>query len=389
MTTSSKKICIATSTRADWGLLSPIAKALRAEGAQVQILATNMHLMPRYGLTVSEIIADGFEPAARVEMDYDDDSPASRAHAMAQCLDGTASALSALQPDLIVILGDRYEMLAVASAAAVMRVPIVHIAGGEISEGAIDDSLRHAITKLSALHLTAAEPYRRRVIQMGENPDRVLNTGAIGVWKIANTPRLSGAEMRRRLSFDFEPGQFLLVTYHPVTTETVSPALRTRELLQALDMHPDMKVLITYPNNDAGSEAIIEEITAYAAAQPERVKLVQSLGSDGYLAMASMAAAVVGNSSSGIVEVPSLGVCTVDVGARQRGRLAGPSVIHCGDMAQDISNAIAVAISPAMRDMAAKKENPYFKPDTLQLITGAILDADPAELAHKTFYDHA
>lgn len=388
MPSALKKICIATSTRADWGLLSPLAKALRDSGeTHVQILATNMHLLPEYGMTVSEIIADGFEPDARVEMHYADGSAASRAKAMAECLSGTADALARLTPDLLVVLGDRFEMLAVASAAAVMRVPIVHIAGGEISEGAIDDSIRHAITKLSSLHLAATEPYRRRIIAVGELPERVVNTGAVGVWNIIHAPRLSRDELCSRLGFEFEPGKMLLVTYHSVTTEASLSGARTDALLEALDRFPDYKVIITYPNNDTGSEDIVSRIRRYAAINPGRVLLVKSLGREGYHSAVALSAAVVGNSSSGIVEVPSFGVCTVDTGIRQKGRLAGKSVIHCGESASDIARAIAFAVSPEGRALAAEKDNPYYKPDTLAIMVRAILDADPAALAVKKFYD--
>lgn len=382
------KICFATGTRADWGLLSPLAKALRREpGVVVQILVTNMHLLPEYGMTVSEIVADGFSPDAQVEMHYHDDSPAARARAMAQCMAGTTDALTTLAPDLIVILGDRFEMLAIASAAAVMRVPVVHIAGGEISQGAIDDNIRHAITKLSALHLTATEPYRRRIIRMGEHPDRVVNTGSIGVWNIMNAPRLSHEQLTRRLNFDFEPGKMILVTYHSVTTQPERSAERIRALLTALDRFPDYKVIITYPNNDAGSEEIVSHIRSYAEAQPQRVLLVKSLGREGYHSAVALAAAVVGNSSSGIVEVPSFGICTVDTGIRQKGRLAGEAVIHCSESADDITGAIAFALSPEGKALAQKSQNPYYKEDTLRLMVRTILNADPEALAEKTFYD--
>lgn len=386
--TAVKKICIATGTRADWGLLSPLAKALKARPEiEVQILATNMHLLPRYGMTVEEILADGFMPDARVEMHYHDDSSAARARAMSQCVAGTTDVLSTLNPDALIILGDRFEMLAIASAAAIMRIPIIHIAGGEISEGAIDDNIRHAITKLSALHFAATEPYRRRIIRMGEQPDRVINTGAIGVWNIMNAPLLSAEELFAKYNFKFEPGKMLLVTYHSVTTESDRSGERITALLEALDDFPDYKVIITYPNNDAGSEPIIEKIQAYAEVHPERVLLVKSLGREGYHSAVALSAAVIGNSSSGVVEVPSFGVCTVDTGVRQKGRLAAESVLRCGESAEEISQAIAYALSEEGRALAARKDNPYYKPDTLDIMVRAIVNADLQELGVKKFYD--
>ncbi len=311
------KICIATSTRADWGLLSPLAAELRRRpGVELQILATNMHLMPEYGMTVDEIERQGFVVSARVPMPLEGQGEAARVRAMAECMDGTAQALRRLAPDMLVILGDRYEMLAIASAATVMTIPIAHIAGGEVSEGAIDDNIRHAITKLSALHFTATEPYRRRVIQMGEDPARVVNAGALGVWNILNQPLMTLPELEANLGFKFAPGRTVVATFHPVTraNESIGP------MLDALDAIPGLRAIITYPNNDAGSEPIIERIRAFAAERPDSILVVKSLGMIRYLSAVRYAAAVVGNSSSGIVEVPSLGVPTVDIGTRQIGR---------------------------------------------------------------------
>jgi UDP-N-acetylglucosamine 2-epimerase (non-hydrolysing) len=308
---------------------------------------------------------------------------------MALCLEGLAPALAEIKPDMALILGDRYEMLAVAAACAVMTIPIVHIAGGEVSEGAVDDSIRHAITKLSALHLTATEPYRQRVIQMGEHPQRVINTGAIGVWNILNTPLMSADELAESLDgFYFDRSRTLLVTYHPATLDdNADPLDRFNQLLEALDRFPDSNVLITYPNNDARGNQIIERIEQYAAADPQRVKAVKSLGMRRYLSAVKLSAAVVGNSSSGIVEVPSLHRPTVDIGIRQRGRLAADSVIHCDDNADAIADAIAFAISPQGQQLAATAQNPYYKPDTLDIMVNAIVNADPLALRHKTFYD--
>lgn len=381
------KLCFATSTRADWGLLSPVARAMSAEpDVQVQILATNMHLMAEYGHSADEITADGFAIDAAVPMELKGEGEAARVRAMAQCMAGTADALERLRPDALVVLGDRYEMLAVASAAAVMRVPVIHIAGGEVSQGAVDDDIRHAITKLSALHLTATEPYRRRVVQMGEEPGRVVNTGAIGVWNIMNRPLMSRAELEASLGFGLD-GPLAVVTYHPATLGDADPAACFAELLAALDEHPELRCIITYPNNDAGADGLIPLIRAYAEARPGRVLAVPSLGARRYLSVLQYAAVVVGNSSSGIVEVPSTGTVTVDVGIRQQGRLCGPSVLHCGEGRAAISEAIGRALSPEMQAVAARRDNPYARPDTLRVMTDAIgaflRDMPP----HKHFYD--
>lgn len=370
-----KKVCVVTTTRADWGLLMPLARALQTDDdIQLSIVASNMHLLPEFGMTVDEITSAGFCVDERVDMHVEGSSEHSRAKAMARCLDGFADAFSRLDPDAVVLLGDRYEMLAVASAAAVMHIPIVHIAGGEISEGAVDDSIRHAITKLATFHLTATEPYRRRVIQMGEEPDRVVNTGAIGVWNAMNVECIPMAELESDLGFDLSSGPVAVVTYHPATNDGVSPSVRVKALLDAMDSFPNLRYVITYPNNDAHSEEIIECLREYAGTHADRVLLIRSLGMRRYLSMLALARLVIGNSSSGIVEVPSAGIPTVDIGMRQRGRIAAESVIHCGDSALEIRSAIEEALSPQTQILASRRENPYFRPDTLQLMHRAVRD---------------
>ncbi len=382
-----KKLCMVTSTRADWGLLTPLAKALAARpDVQLRIVATNMHLIERYGMTVNEIEAAGFDDVVRVDMTVDGDDELSRAHSMARCLDGMSDAFAAINPDMVILLGDRYEMLAVASAAMVMRLPIVHIAGGAISEGAVDDAVRHALTKLASLHLVETEQNRRRVIQMGEQPDRVINTGAVGVWNIMHQPLLGKEELEATLDgFALDPTSTLLVTYHPATLDAEDPLTRFDELLAALSTHPG-NVLITYPNNDAGGDRIAARIEEYARANAGRVKAVKSLGMLRYLSALRCVAAVVGNSSSGIVEVPSMHIPTVNIGMRQNGRLRSDSVIQCGDTAAEIAAAIKYALSPEGRDRARRAENPYYQPDTVSIMVNAIMNFDVAN-PQKKFYD--
>jgi UDP-N-acetylglucosamine 2-epimerase (non-hydrolysing)/GDP/UDP-N,N'-diacetylbacillosamine 2-epimerase (hydrolysing) len=384
-----KKICMVTSTRADWGLLTPLAAALRdRDDVELRIVATNMHLIERYGMTVNEIVSAGFDVAARVDMQVDGDDEASRAHSMARCLDGMADVFKRYAPDMLILLGDRYEMLAVAGAALVMRIPIVHIAGGAISEGAVDDAVRHALTKMSSLHLVETEENRHRVIQMGEQPERVINTGAVGVWNIMHQPLLSQEQLEQSLDgFHLDANSSLLVTYHPATLDNEDPAVRFDQLLQALDKFPHSQVLITFPNNDAGGDKIVERILAYASANPERVKAVKSLGMLRYLSALRCVAAVVGNSSSGIVEVPSMHIPTVNIGIRQNGRLCSDSVIHCGDSADDIARAISYALSDEGEQRARAAENPYYRDDTVRLMVDAIMNFDTHNGAQKKFYD--
>ena len=382
-----RRIAIVTSTRADWGLLKDIASGLKeCETVEVSIIATNMHLNPNYGMTINEIIEDGFKVDAKVDMTPKSDSVVDTARATARCMDGMAKAFGKLRPDMLVLLGDRYEMLAVASAATIMRVPIVHIAGGEISEGAFDDSIRHAITKLSSLHLTATEAYRNRVIAMGENPRNVINTGAIGVYNLGHEPVIPKHQLESSIGLEITPGT-LLVTLHPATMDTVPVEERCQAMLDALDSFVSSHIIFTYPNNDPKGHVIIKMIEDYAAANKGRAVVVPSLGRKRYLSALHFVSAVVGNSSSGIVEVPSMHIPTVDIGIRQQGRIAAPSVIRCeADMAS-IENAIALALSPAGKRLALESSNPYYKPDTLRLIVDAIINTPLRELENKRFID--
>ncbi|MDE7427272.1 MAG: UDP-N-acetylglucosamine 2-epimerase (hydrolyzing) [Muribaculaceae bacterium] len=382
-----RNICIITGTRADWGLLRPLARELAGrENVTVQIVATNMHLMRKYGMTVNEIAAHGFEVNARVPLPEAADTPAGRALVMAECARGVTEALEKLLPDTVVILGDRFEMLGAAAAVAIMQIPLVHIAGGEITEGAVDDSIRHAITKLASLHFTETEEYRRRVISMGENPERVVNTGSPGVWNLHNVKLLTRDELERFLNLSLDRPT-MLVTFHPVTRGAVSSAQECGNMLEAMDRFPEMQYVITFPNNDAGSSEIIELIKTYAQENEDRVRLIPSLGMQRYLSLLPHVRAVVGNSSSGLIEVPSAGVPTVNIGVRQKGRVAGPSVITCAETADNIAQAMRTAVSDEFSALAARKINPYFQPDTPAVMADNILKFTPAELADKKFYE--
>lgn len=390
-TSSQRRIAVVTSCRADWGLLHGVVRELqRLSGAEPLIVATNMHLNPAFGHTVDEIEADGFPVAARVEMNTPggDTSPLATASAAARCLDGMARAFADLRPDIVLILGDRYEMLPVATAATILRIPLAHIAGGEISEGAFDDNIRHALTKLSSLHFTATDDYRRRVIQMGEHPSRVFYCGALGVQNLMDLPdEASVAELEQFTGVKIDRDT-LLVTFHPATLDTeATPADRCRALLDAIDRFPSSTVVFTYPNNDPGGEDIISLITAYANARPGRCAVIPSLGRRRYLSMLRHIGAVAGNSSSGIVEVPSAGIPTVDIGIRQKGRTASRSVIHCGDSADEIAEAIARALSPEGRVVAASAPNPYSLPGTAARIAQVLSEVPLDSLSPKRFFD--
>lgn len=383
----SRKVCIVTGTRAEWGLLSGIARQLNmCSDIDLQIIATNMHLSDRHGHTIDEIIQEGFKVSAQVPMLDDANSDCDTVRSMAKCMHGMAEAFDNLRPHIVVLLGDRFEMLAVATAATIMRIPIVHLHGGEISEGAIDDSMRHAITKLSALHLTSTEEYRQRVIQMGESPERVINTGAIGVYNVMNVATMTLEQLRESLDFEIDHNT-LLVTLHPATLDTTPIRTRCQALLNALDCFPNNKLLITYPNNDPDGMIIIEMIEQYARLHPTRVKLIPSLGLTRYMSALKYVAAVVGNSSSGIIEVPSMGIPTVNIGCRQKGRIAATSVIDCEPDTDSIVQAITKALSNDFKEQAQKTVNPYYRPDTLQLIVKAIATTPIETLHTKHFHD--
>lgn len=383
-------IAVITGTRADWGLLSPAARLLRdTPGVRLSVVATNMHLSQRHGHTVDGIIAEGFDVTHRVAVpEGADDSGAGRAHAAAVCLAGVADALAELLPDTAVILGDRFEALASAQAAVLTAVPVTHLHGGETSRGAVDDSMRHAITKLASLHLCATDDARQRIIQMGEQPDSVITVGAPGVYNALKMPKMPLDELRRSLGgFDIDPERTLLVTYHPETNDrAASPAQRFETLLQALDRFDGCNIILTGTNNDAGANGIRSLAAEYAAANPERVLAVESLGARRYLSAMARCAAVVGNSSSGIIEAPSMRVPTVDIGGRQAGRQCADSVIHCAAGANDIAEAIAEALTPEARMRAATVANPYYRPETPHAIVDAIFSHLPLSVA-KTFYD--
>ena len=375
------KIAIATGTRADWGLLSPLAKELsKYNNTEISVLATNMHYLPEYGYTWKEIIADGLEISANIP------TSGSPSEITAQTIIGFNNVFKSNKFDCCIILGDRFEMLGVATAAILNKIPIVHIAGGEISEGAFDDSMRHAITKLSTLHLTETEEYRQRVIQMGEEPNRVINTGAIGVHNAINVEIMPLNELEQSINFTFSD-KCLLVTLHPATLERLSPAEQMQNLLTALDSIPEYKILFTLPNNDEDSAPMIDLINRYRDYNPQRVCVVPSLGRIRYLSALRYVTAVVGNSSSGLIEVPSAGIPTLNIGIRQQGRTAGKSVIHCGTSIEDIIVGLKNVTSEDTRNMARMAPNPYAQPDTLNQMCDAILSFPFEKYQYKRFHN--
>jgi UDP-N-acetylglucosamine 2-epimerase (non-hydrolysing)/GDP/UDP-N,N'-diacetylbacillosamine 2-epimerase (hydrolysing) len=382
-----RKICVVTGTRAEYGIMSSLMRRLSDDPrVQLQIIATNMHLSPEFGMTVREIEADGFTVDRKVEMLLSSDSAAGTVKSMGVELIGLADAYEQLQPDLLVILGDRYEMLAAASAATIFGIPVAHLYGGEITEGAYDDSIRHAITKLSYLHFTSTEEYRQNVIQMGEAPERVMWVGALGADNISRDQTMTLSELEQ--SLDFELGDdFLLVTFHPVTKEPGSAERQSQALLQALSTVVDRhRVLITLPNSDTDGRVIARQIREWVAQNADRAIAVTSLGRRRYYAALQHCAAVVGNSSSGLCEAPSFGKPTLNIGNRQKGRTRGNTVTDCAATLADIEAGLQRVLSAEVRnDARLHGVNPYAKADTLPAIAEALISTPLAEHAAKAF----
>lgn len=380
-----RKIALFTGTRAEYGLLYWLMKDLQANDQfELQVIVSGMHLSPEFGETWREIEQDGFHIDAKVEMLLSSNTPVGVVKSMGIGTLGFADALDKLQPDMVVVLGDRFEALAFVQAALIMQIPIAHLHGGEITEGAYDDAIRHAISKMANLHFVAAESYRRRVIQMGESPDRVFNVGAIGLDHLRRSPKMSLAELAESLDFPLRL-PYLLVTYHPVTAEEENPEQSFMALLGALDAFPEHQIILTYPNADNGGRAIIPLLEAYAQRHPERVLAIPSLGFRRYLSAVSMASAVVGNSSSGIIEVPAFGVPTVNIGVRQRGRLAAGSVLHCEPDAEAIERVLRLALSEEFSDSSKSTVNPYGQGNAAEAIVSVLENFDGT--FNKTFYD--
>ena len=353
------KVAVFTGTRAEYGLLYWLLKDIQDDPELVlQLLVSGMHLSPEFGETYQQIEQDGFFIDEKIEILLSSNSAVGAAKSMGLGVLGFADALNRLKPDVLVILGDRFEALAAAQTAMILRVPILHLHGGEITEGAYDDAIRHAISKFSYLHGTSTEEFRQRVIQLGEQPERVKNVGAIGLDHIKRAEFMDVAEIAGSLDFPLNQPYFL-VTYHPVTLGEEKPEQSFNALLDALDEFKDHQVIITYPNADDGGRRIIPLLEQYAKLNPNRVCAIPSLGQKRYLSTVKNAAVVIGNSSSGIIEVPSFNVPTVNIGVRQQGRLAAKSVLNCDANKLSIMASIKSAINREYTSPNEHIENPY------------------------------
>lgn len=383
-----KKIAILTATRAEYGLLAPVIKKLDMEPEiDVRVVVTGMHLCGEFGMTVNEIRQDGVHIDREIDIRIDSDTPAGISKTMSRALAGFADYFAENKPDALMVLGDRYETLAVCIAAMNERIPIIHLHGGEATLGAVDEAIRNAITKMSYLHFTATEEYRKRVIRMGEAPDRVFMSGAVGVENALGVERMSKGELEQSLGCELGDS-FAVLTFHPVTLENNTAQNQIDELIKAMEKYPDITFLCTKANADVDGK-IINESLRQCADTHRNVLLYDSLGVRRYLSALSYAEFVIGNSSSGIIEVPSFGIPTINIGDRQKGRIQAESVINCEPLFEDIADAIEKARSLQFRNHIRNISNPYGDgkaSDVIADVTKDFLLNDKFE-TQKKFYD--
>lgn len=381
-----RKVCVVTGTRAEYGLLRWVIENIAAnETLSLQLVATGMHLSPEFGLTYREIEKDGFRLDDKVEMLVSADTPSGIAKSMGLGMIGFGDCLARLRPDLLLVLGDRFEIFSAAAAAMVARVPIAHLHGGEATEGLIDEAIRHSITKMSHLHFVATDEYRRRVIQLGEQPERVFTVGGLGIDNIRRLKLLDRPALEASLGFALKP-RTLLITFHPVTLENTTSGAQMAELLAALDGCKDTTLLFTLPNADTDSRVLIDMIEKYAAAR-EDAHAVTSLGQLRYLSCLRFVDGVVGNSSSGLTEAPSFRIGTVNIGDRQHGRMKAASVIDCAPDRGAISAALARLQDPDFRNSLASVRNPYGEGGASERVVAEIAKADLRGILKKRFHD--
>jgi UDP-N-acetylglucosamine 2-epimerase (non-hydrolysing) len=380
-----RTITAVTGARSDYGILRPILSRIAADAnLRLELMVTGMHLSPAYGLSVRQIEEDGYPIRDRIDSLLSADTPQAVAQSMGLTVLGFSQAFARSTPELLLLLGDRTETLAAAVAALPFRIPIVHVHGGEVTEGAIDDAARHCVTKLAHVHCVSTADFARRVIQLGEPPSRVHVTGAPGLDAILETPLFSTEEFRERfgISLDSPP---LVVTFHPVTQEFQETDSQITRLLEALAQF-DLPIVFTYPNSDTSGQVIIKRIDEFVRQSP-RAKAVVNLGSRGYFTLMSQARAMVGNSSSGIIEAASFGLPVVNVGSRQHGRPQPANVLQSSNDAQEIATAIGRALSPAFRTSIDRLENPYGDGRAAARIVDILKHLELSLLPRKAFHD--
>lgn len=383
----SRKICVITGTRAEYGLLRWVMQGIKDDPElTLQIIATGMHLSPEFGLTYQAIEQDGFQIDRKVEMLTSSDTSVGIAKSMGLGMIGFADALAQLQPDLIVVLGDRFEIFAAVSAALVARIPVAHLHGGEATEGLIDEAIRHSITKMSHLHFVAAEAYQQRVIQLGEQPERVFLVGGLGIDNIKRLSLLSRIELEQSLNFKLGTKN-LLITFHPVTLETATAADQIQALLFALAELEDTQLIFTLPNADTDGRTLIKMVEQFVA-KHTNARAYTSLGQLRYLSCIAHVDGVIGNSSSGLIEVPSFKKGTINIGDRQRGRLQANSIINCEPNRDSILVALGYLYSDEFQEKLKCVVNPYGNGGSSEKIIRIIKSTPLENLIKKSFYDY-
>jgi GDP/UDP-N,N'-diacetylbacillosamine 2-epimerase (hydrolysing) len=381
-----RKICVVTGSRADYGLLRLVMQGIEAEPNLIlQIIATGMHLSPTFGLTYNEIESDGFEIDRKVECLSSSDSAVAIAEATGKAISGCAKAFGELKPDLVLVLGDRFEIFAACSAALLARIPIAHIHGGEVTAGAYDEAFRHSITKMASIHFVATEEYKKRVIQLGEDPSTVHLVGGLGVDAIKELKLLSKDEIERNLGIKFA-NKCLLVTFHPATLEAQAPEEQIRELLEALSDKPDITLIFTMPNADTGGLEIMRRIKHFVE-NNDNAYLFESLGQLNYLSCMAIVDGIVGNSSSGILEAPTLRVGTINIGDRQLGRTQSGSVINALANKESIEKALKKLFSSEFKRNLDAYRSPYGEGGSSSKILSVLRDFDFDKVLQKSFYD--
>ena len=381
-----RRVCVVTGSRAEYGLLYWLMKEIEVNPVlELQVVVTGMHLSPKFGLTFRNIEEDGFRIDERVEMLLSSDTPTGIAKSIGLGTIGFADAFARLKPDIVVMLGDRFEIFAAAQAALVACIPLAHLHGGETTEGVIDEAFRHAITKMAHLHFTATEAYRRRVIQLGEDPERVFNFGAAAIDGIRSRKLLGRPELEQALGLSFGERN-LIVTFHPVTLEADTAGQQFGELLAALDELPEVQLIFTMPNADTGGRVIRSMIECYVASYPGRAAAFDSLGQLRYFSLMGQVDAVVGNSSSGLIEAPSFHVGTINIGDRQRGRAKATSVMDCEPTRKSIGEALARLYSDDFRASLDTVTNPYDKGPVAHRISEVLATYPFEGILKKKFY---
>ena len=382
-----RKIAVFTGTRAEYGLLYWIIKGLHdSSDAELKLIVGGMHLSTEYGYTVDQILKDEIPISECLEFLVSSKTSVGIAKSMGLAMISSSEYFARHKPDILVILGDRFEAIAVAQSAMIARIPIAHIHGGEITEGLIDEAIRHSLTKMSHLHFPATESYSDRIKQLGENPEHIFNFGAPGLDSINNLKLLEKNDISKAIGFELNK-KYFIVTHHPVTLSSSSGTEGLTNLLSALDEYPQYQVIISYPNADTNSRELIELIDNYYLKNKKRIFLSRSLGQLIYLSSIKHCEMVIGNSSSGLIEAPAFKVPTVNIGNRQKGRTTGESVINCDDSKTSITNAINKALSNDFKKKLKNTMNPYGNGGASEKIVEKIINHPLENIIYKKFYD--